>query len=118
MVINIITIIRDKRIYFFVISLFFLTKTECEKENPDFIEEITFREICMDVRNYLTGKTYNRCVDVNETTCREKTEVEKLEDKSCDELFKEYRDCASDKSCNIEQFITIIETWNEKECQI
>lgn len=103
----------------------FLPKTECEKGNPNYIEKLVdFEAIDTSVTPHKECILLdNSCVSAVRE-CREKTEVEKLMDKDCDELFnsviskcdinvflafypKKERDCSNYK-----------QAWRQKRCSI
>lgn len=155
-------------------------KTECEKGNPDWVEEKIYEEkikiipnkseivdlpefnsiqkifgleICAEnntiqlqsciplsdgfeivgkscsVRNltYCSkryGVIYNKTQIHKEIICREKTEVEKLMDKDCEQLQLEITHCytleraRNVQMCYLDYFDNLKRAWRQKECQI
>lgn len=111
--------------------------SECEKGNPDFVEECNPNQTYANGKCYYYDSTIND-TNYNKTTCREKTEVEKLKDKSCDELIqlisfnieklnannkcpppknpKFYEPTLSEEICN--RYLNYKQAFREKECEI
>jgi len=115
--------------------------TECEKGNVDFIEE----EICVERakdsvvvdnegninRWYINQEAANLCTK-NQTTCRQKTNVEKLDSYSCENLrvilydnieaFNPLNDCnyIINSFCHQshKDYETILQAFRQKECTI
>lgn len=94
-------------------------KTECEKGNSNYIERLVDFEV-IDTSVTPHKKCIlldNNCVSAVRE-CQEKTEVEKLMDKDCDELAMEF----DIHSCKLSKQSTdcgiIKQAWRQKKCQI
>jgi len=76
---------------------------ECEKGNPDFVEEV--ETDCGTFRKDQWELNTSQCLNPI-TTCREKTKLEKLKDKSCDELEYKIHVCGGfrDLICTINEY--------------
>jgi len=95
-------------------------KNPCELGDNNFVEEDKFEFHNQTIRFEDNGSiTYHR--NRKEwTICREKTEVEKLKDKSCDEIYRKYdaRGCHPAAKVIGEKCQNYKQSWKEKECEI
>ena len=112
-------------------------KTPCQRGNEDWVEERTQVFDCIEWEENFTCESIGNiewcsksCLkeinSINKTTCRPKTEVEKLMDKDCDWLLQEMiNSCGQYKGetrtvCKEEKqyYLDLKTSWRNKECVI